>query len=409
MISSGGNTVAGNIIGLDATGSTSIANANGVTISNGTNNTIGGTTVASRNIISGNTSEGVRITGASSANNIISGNYIGTDATGSVGVGNLYGVSIASNVGMNTIGGSSAGAGNVISGNTSFGVNLFANSQTVQGNLIGLNASGNAAIANDAGIVVNSSTNLIGGSSAFSRNVISGNTGNGIVLSVGNNTVQGNYIGTNSAGTSAVANQTGISVTSSNNQVGGTSAGARNVISGNTNEGVYVIGSSNSVLGNYIGVNAAGDSAIANLYGISLNGGSNNVIGGTTSSSRNIISGNSVFGINVAGTSASNIIQGNFIGTDYTGNISIGNSHGIYLQTGSNLGSTIGGTAVGAGNVISGNTAIGILVDGSNHVIQGNFIGTNAAGTSAIANYTGLYFSGEQARPLVVTPLLLEM
>ena len=241
LISSDSNTVAGNIIGLNAIGNSAIANGVGLTIGSGANNIIGGNSAAARNIVSGNTLDGVTIIGATAAGNVIKGNYIGTDITGAIDLGNgSSGINISSSAGMNTIGGNTAGAGNVISGNTLYGINLAGNDQTVQGNIVGLNASGTAAIANASGIFVNSTTNLIGGSSALARNVISGNTNYGVVLQGDFNNVSGNYIGLNSAGTSAIGNAYGIYVTSSNNEIGGLSAGLRNVISGNTSHGVYI-------------------------------------------------------------------------------------------------------------------------------------------------------------------------
>ena len=392
-VASDNNTLSGNMIGLNASGTTAIANTVGVTVSNGTNNTIGGTSASARNIISGNSSDGIVITGATAANNAIKGNYIGTDATGSIGLGNGgSGINIASSAGMNTIGGNTSGAGNVISGNTSYGVYLAANDQTVQGNIVGLNASGTSAIANSTGIYVNSSTNLIGGTSALARNVISGNTNNGLALHGDSNTVQGNYIGTNSAGTAAIANFTGVFTASSNNQIGGTSAGARNVISGNSNEGIFLNGSSNAVQGNYIGLNAAGTAAIANTYGVTVNSGSGNTIGGTSAAVRNIISGNSQFGVNVQGNASGTIIQGNYIGTNVAGTAAIGNSVGVYLGSTATTGATVGGTAAGASNIISGNNTYGVVVFSSNDTIQGNYIGTNVSGTGAVANgNAGIY------------------
>ncbi len=135
---------------------------------------------------------------------------------------------------------------------------------TITGNLIGTSASGLSALANSQnGISLVGSGATVGGTLAASRNIISGNSGYGVSLvgvSVIGNTVLGNYIGLNKNGDAAVPNANdGIAITSPNNTIGGTSAGARNVISGNALAGVLISGNlatGNSVLGNYIGTNA---------------------------------------------------------------------------------------------------------------------------------------------------------
>jgi YVTN family beta-propeller protein len=112
-----GNVIQGNYIGTDVTGTVALANgSNGVTISTGaTNNTIGGTTAGARNLISGNSGKGVEILGAGTMGNVVEGNYVGTDVTGTATLGNAFaGIQIDSQASGNTIGGSAPGAGNVI-------------------------------------------------------------------------------------------------------------------------------------------------------------------------------------------------------------------------------------------------------------------------------------------------------
>ncbi len=133
----GSNHIEGNFIGTDATGSLALGNAlSGVEISSGSaSNVIGGTTVASRNIISGNR-QGVQIFGGS--NNIVEGNYIGVDASGTAPIANTnWGVDIELNGSGNVIGGTGAGAGNVIAFNGSTGVRVASGvGNTVRGNSI---------------------------------------------------------------------------------------------------------------------------------------------------------------------------------------------------------------------------------------------------------------------------------
>jgi hypothetical protein len=259
----GGNIITGNFIGTDPTGTLSRANLNtGINITNSPNNSVGGVTANARNLISGNNASGVVINGATSTGNVVSGNLIGTNAAGTAALGNAQGVSILGGV-SNTIGGTTAGARNVISGQSSSGGVVLSGGATlnvVQGNYIGTNALGTAAIGNSAGIFTLGSTpnNLIGGTVAGARNVISGNT-LGLFLagaSAGVNTrVEGNFIGTDASGTASVGNIIGVDIfqDTSNNIVGGTAAGAGNVIAFNNGRGILAeSGTGNSFLGNSI-------------------------------------------------------------------------------------------------------------------------------------------------------------
>ena len=207
----------------------------------------------------------------------------------------------------------------------------------------------------------------------------------------GGNTIEGNWIGTNSAGNSGAGNYYGIYVLNGNNNIiGGTTPQARNVISGQVYNGVQLSASGSSsinnvVQGNFIGTNALGTAAIGNgasgVYAHPSSGG--NLIGGTIAGARNIVSGNGFSGITVNNT---NTIQGNYIGTNVTGTAAIGNGAGIYIETGGSGGNVIGGTTAGAGNVISGNLNIGIVLSRDNNTVQGNLIGTNASGTGPLGN-----------------------
>ena len=185
----------------------------------------------------------------------------------------------------------------------------------------------------------------------------------------GNDTISGNYLGIHTNGSTAGQNAgEGVLITAANNTIGGTTAAARNVISGNFGSGVVIKGvSGNTVRGNYIGLNAAGTTNVANQTdGIQiLDGASSNTIGGTTAAERNVISGNNNSGIYISSASsncAANVIAGNYIGTDAAGTASLGNTTGIFLGTNVSF-NTIGGLAAGAGNTIVSNTT-GITFDG---------------------------------------------
>ena len=318
--------------------------------------------------------------------------FIGTNDAGTVDAGNgTAGVFIVSTSPNNTIDAC------LISGNGGCGINLMSTGNTVTNCFIGTNKAGTAAITNDvAGIILSSDNNTIGGSG----NLISGNTTHGIEVSGGdNNTIKGNKIGTDVNGTSAVANGSdGINVIGMNNTIGGTNASDRNIISGNTSDGIGITGASstgNLVEGNYIGLGADGATIIGNLNtGVTIDSGASaNTIGGSTSSSRNVISGNGSAGVYIDGTN--NVVQGNFIGTDATGTLDRGNSgEGVGILDSNN---TIGGTASGEGNVISGNGGAGVCIDAStNNIVQGNLIGTQADGVSALGNADeGVEISGD--------------
>lgn len=154
-------------------------------------------------------------------------------------------------------------------------------------------------------------------------------------------------------------------------------------------QGIQIDTSGNTIAGNFIGTNAAGTAALANAdNGVIIFSGSNNVIGGTASADRNLLSGNEDNGVALVFAAANgNIIQGNLLGTDLTGTQDVGNAFmGIYSFQAVNT--VIGGTTPGAGNLISGNNIDGIQFQGgsNNATIQGNRIGVNLGATAALPN-----------------------
>jgi parallel beta-helix repeat protein len=390
FLESKGNTVQGNFFGTNAMGTA----ADGSTqttgiVSNGGGNTIGGTTSQARNIISGN-GFGIRAGGS----DVVEGNYIGTDVTGAIALGNTTGIQSSG-----IIGGTQPGAGNVISGNTGDGLVIFSQA-IVEGNMIGTNAAGSAALGNENGVRVFQGQNTIGGTVAGAGNTISGNKGDGILFTLeesqGGNVVEGNFVGTDPSGVKSIPNGTaGISVLFGQGiTIGGTTASAENIISGNSGFGVYMVGggisptTGNVILGNHIGTNLAGSSALANgADGIAIIGATGNTIGGSTSAAGNIISGNGEFGMILASATGfnpdNNVIQNNKIGTDMGGAAAIANAFdGVYVSGGSNNNIS--------SNLISGNGRFGVfllgqststgMVDSSNNAVQGNSIGVSQGG-----------------------------
>jgi hypothetical protein len=268
---------------------------------------------------------------------------------------------------------------------------------TIKGNWIGVDNTGNVDAGNRRkGIVVNAAGNTIGGTGANDRNVISGNDQGGIQLytyKAASNKILGNYIGTNASGTAAVGNGTsGVAINGApNNVIGGTSAGARNVISGNKQDGVVINqsgGTGNIIQGNYIGVNAAGNARLSNeWYGVETSQ-KNTLIGGSAAGAGNVISGNKYSGVVLwLDTGSYNTVQGNYIGTDATGLNDIGNYwRGVDVSNGSSY-NTIGGATSAERNIISGNDLYGVLVyQGTNNLFQNNYVGFGKDGATAVGN-----------------------
>jgi uncharacterized repeat protein (TIGR01451 family) len=200
---SGGNTIEGNYLGTNATGAAAAANYQGININGTTGNVIGGSSASQRNVISGNTWRGIMLQNGSSGN-VLRGNYVGVNASGTAALANNIGVYFNQSP-NNTLGGTGAGEGNVLSGNANFGIYLVypgASGNVIQGNTVGLNAARTAAVPNGAtGIELccssggGASSNTIGGLSAGAGNFISGNTQSGIRIWDGTgNIIQANSI-----------------------------------------------------------------------------------------------------------------------------------------------------------------------------------------------------------------------
>ena len=311
------------------------------------------------------------------------------------------------------------GAGNVISGNVNDGVEIAgtgAIGNFVVGNLVGTNATGTRAIPNASGIEIDNgaSANTIGDTAAGAGNLISGNSDDGILIDgagTSGNVVAGNKIGTDIAGTVALPNGTamlhdvdsglseGVDIASgaTDNTIGGTTAGAGNLISGNDDDGVDIRGlgtMGNLVAGNLIGTDFTGTLALPN--GSTADHGaegagievfdyaSGNTIGGANDG--NVISGNLYAGLYLVNFSADDLVEGNKIGVSALGDAGLATDVGIVIQQSD--GNTIGGTAPGGGNVISSNRDDGLDIDlnSNNNLVVGNFIGTDATGTFAISN-----------------------
>ncbi len=568
-INGGSNdTIQGNYIGTDYTSTVAMANAgSGVQLVNdAVNNTIGGTTTGAGNLISGNSGDGIDINGSGTTGNVVEGNYIGTDVTGTTTfdansnpLGNGYdGVEIDYGATGNTVGGTSAGARNIISGNGNDGVELDqagTSGNFVLGNYIGTGYTGTTAVdataTRWATAPASRSTAAPAATPSAARRrgpatSSAATSANGVDISdsgTTGNVVEGNYIGTDVTGTTAfdangnrwatamtawksttapaatrsaaprprpqhhlgnsndgveldqaaAQRQRGRTATTSaptspgpppsatmatacksttapaDNTIGGTTAAARNIISGNASdgngyaastssgpaaratssrattsaptspapspsatiwsgrasstpappttpsaaprlpgnlisgnifEGVSVNANDNFIQANYIGTDYTGEHPLGNNLadnfgtgGLILWGGSTgNVVGGTTTGTGNVISGNGFAGVNLADSGTSNnVIEGNLIGVDQAGATSLPNrGAGVYIRTQAS-GNTIGGTAAGDANVISGNASYGIQADGAGTtgVVENNYVGTGAGGSGSLPNSSG--------------------
>jgi titin len=262
------------------------------------------------------------------------------------------------------------------------GVRSTSDASVIEGNYIGTNAAANAAISNSWGVYVTGGSNArIGGTTSGERNVISGSTTAGIFLSAQADAVvvEGNYIGTDASGATAVPNQRGVLMhnTRGNQVIGGTVAGARNIISGNDACGVCLepeIVAGDLIEGNYIGTDTSGTLAVPNNEGV-FEASTGATIRG------NLVSGNITTGVDINDSD----VFGNLIGTQADGISALGNGgDGVRKQF--DYPRAVGGLAPGDGNVIAFNGGAGVRVTagpnagpGKKLSIRGNSIYSNAA------------------------------
>jgi parallel beta-helix repeat protein len=324
-----GNTIEDNHLGTDVAGTAVPLPANGYGVN--TNGSDGN--VIQNNLISGNAIAGIFLF---ATGNSVRGNVVGTDLTGTAALPN--GTGIQDGTGGNTIGGPltlpasgpCAGDCNLVSGNNGVGINLSQaeNPSIVQGNFVGTDVTGLAALGNgNYGIAV-----LNGNGHSVLSNVVSNN-----FLGIGMNAgplvvIQGNFIGTDATGTLAMPNEyAGVAAgnVSNGSQIGGASgvvggtacALPCNLISGNTGYGVAIgtggstIGEADDVIrGNCIGTQVDCETPLPNrLDGINLGlSPANTAIGGTGAGEGNVIAHNLGHGV-LVGTGVQNHIRGNSI------------------------------------------------------------------------------------------------
>jgi len=424
------NVVAGCLVGVTANGGAASSNPYGITVGAlASGNRIGGFGSAGRNVISGNIFYGVRVTASANSNRVLNC-VIGCDITGARAIPNLLGgVLLDEGARDNQIGGGSISTRNLVSGNERAGITIQGSetaSNVVAGNLIGLDRTGSLPLPNAGpGIVIRDGAHhtMIGDSTFSPANFISGNGGDGVrIVGIGcaENLVVGNFIGVDTSGYASIGNglQSGhgifIGEGASGNRIGLAGAGISNVISGNLGSGVLISGEGqNELTGNFIGVSVGSISSAPNAAGVTIRDGSTlNIIGGTEPGTGNVISGNrgAVFplgtGVAILGPGTDhNLVIGNMIGADVTGTRALRNgSCGVLIGDGA-LYNIIGGSTAAERNVISGNgfgtltveLGSGVHLFGagtSKNEIRGNYVGVGADGVLAVPNLgngIGLY------------------
>ncbi|MBL9138576.1 MAG: CSLREA domain-containing protein [Verrucomicrobiales bacterium] len=320
------NRIQGNTIGTDLSGSLALPNNTGILFFGGEDNLVGGLEPGSGNLISGNRMSGIRLDSRST----VQGNRIGTDRSGTTPIPNAQaGIELTGS--QNLVGGFVPEARNLISGNQSFGIvacGYHTVSNRIAGNWIGLDATGTIGLGNGGikpvypgtGIMLCGNLNIIGGPEVGAGNVISGN-GQAIELRGNQNGIQGNLMGTDPSGTSLVANFNGITLVdaASDNLIGGALPGFGNVIGGAESfngaialHGQSVIGT--RILGNRIGTDITGTIAFPNSFGVTISEASNTAVGGVAPGEANLIANSINDGVYLVGFSAvNNSIRGNAI------------------------------------------------------------------------------------------------
>lgn len=312
---------------------------------------------------------------AQAGGDVIQGNYIGTDATGAGWGGNaLDGLLILA-------GGDAQVLGNAIAANGGNGIEIRDGSNdAIKSNYIGVDSTGRKTMGNGGNgiLLFNMSNVAIGGILSGDGNVISANAGDGIQIRNGSSmiTVEGNFVGTDTSGDAALGNGgNGVDVldTSHDITIGGLLSTAGNTLSGNSASGVQLAGNGGNIFvqGNHIGADPSGMLALGNSgNGIYISGPCNALI------ANNLLSGNNGNGVDIT-TSGIATVQGNLIGLAADGMTPLGNlGAGVFI---SGSGNVIGGTAAGQGNSIAfnGENGVTVLLSGTANSIRGNSIFSN--------------------------------
>ncbi|PLW91877.1 MAG: hypothetical protein C0592_13605 [Marinilabiliales bacterium] len=260
LLNSSHNTIVNNYIGVDRTGTLPVRNYDGLSLEAYTqHNQIGGDDPSERNIISGNVAYGLPLIGADTKYNIIQGNYIGCDVTGTQAIPNTYGILFDDGSNHNTVGGKNNGEGNILSGNSGYGLFIYNNGTTkndIFGNLIGTDYTGTQAVPNGNGVVIDG----IATDHLLDSNLISGNIQHGIVIHItgtDKHKITRNLIGTDITGLNPLPNGgDGVRVAEGGrDNIIGIAPDSGNVIAFNEGNGITILTSAdlrNCISGNSI-------------------------------------------------------------------------------------------------------------------------------------------------------------
>ena len=403
LLGGSGNLIACNHIGVGVDGSTAFGNRrNGIFIADSGHNSIGGSIPGDRNVISANRENGLLLVGGATTGNLVEGNRIGTIADGTAMLGNgQHGIALVGGATSNTIGGDSSSGlpsgctdfCNLISGNRVHGIfaDAGADSNRITSNFIGTNNGGDSAIPNlENGIYLQAvSDTVIGTPLTTTRNLISGNGGNGIAIATlitspvtaTENTIIDNYIGVAADGSTSLPNSgNGIFAVAADGTVI-----VGNRINDNGKNGILLeAGAESQIFENIVKANLAS--------GVSLLNHSDAAIG--RNGQGNLIHSNIAHGIVISGSaSTQNLVVANWIGLQADGVTAAGNGvDGVLLVNARQtyVGSSIWVSAENDfANVIVANGGSGIHItdsDATLNIIDHNFIGTNISGTLTLGN-----------------------
>jgi trimeric autotransporter adhesin len=408
--------IVGNFIGLSPDGVTAAGNGgDGIELVNSRGNTIGGESAEDRNVISANAQQGILVSGSST--NVITNNYIGTDVTGTVALGNAgNGILVTGSSAGNLIGGEATGGndptnnvfvrppeGNLISGNDANGVLITggATGNQLSGNFIGTAASGNAALGNqlDGVAIVQANHNSLIGCTIKDDpfvfyNVVSGNGENGLVVDNSNGTtIQANFFGMGANNNTAVGNAlNGVLVEGTSTQtVMGGPIPLGNVDAANGQNGIVVQNSASffTSYNTFCGLAAFSDDP---SFGNGADGMLLTSTGGNILIRTNVITENGHDGIEIGGAAQGIRVAGNIIGLNTQGLIAMGNADNGVEVDGTAHNDIIGGPQptfnVIAQNTISSNGSNGVAIDGHAHgiTVNNSFIGTDLFGREQRGN-----------------------
>ena len=368
------NRLESSMVGTNRTGTAILAN-DGFGVSLSAPPDVANDTVISDTVISGNMFNGIRSFGGDGLQVLRC--TIGTDASGTTALANGTGSVDSGGINLDSSTNVTI-SDSLISGNNGNGIRGGPDSSghVLEGNHIGTNADGTSAIANEGfGVFFFGDDITVG--SAENGNLISGNTRGAVSIEGFGILLQDNIIGLNAAADAAIPNGTGggefdttVDLFAASGEV------LNNVISGNDLPGLSAAG---VIQGNIVGLNGTGTQAIGNDGdGIRVSNGSPEMPVASSLITDNVSSDNTGTGLVIVGAAADAQVRGNRLGTDITGTVAMGNGEDGLRISSSNA--VVGGATANDRNIISGNDRYGIAITSSGSLIQGNYIGVGASG-----------------------------